>query len=142
MNYGAGSPFDVKQVVLSAFNITGDFNTDGNVDAADYTLWRHTTGATVPRYTSADADGSGTIDNADYTIWRSHFGLAAAAGSGSGKLRRPRRRPRTRGRFASARGVRILTRLTSTSPPKLTQLATASLRTLVLRTFFDQRSSH
>jgi T5SS/PEP-CTERM-associated repeat protein len=86
VNYGAGSSFDVKQVVLSAFTITGDFNADGKVDAADYILWRRTNGTTVPRFTSADADGNGTINQADYTLWRTHFGRSAPAGSGAGSF--------------------------------------------------------
>ena len=120
VNDGAGSPFNVKQVVLSAFNIAGDFNTDGKVDAADYALWRHTTGATVPRYTSADADGSGTIDQADYTICSLPLRPGGRRRLRDRKLCRIRRRPRSApGCFASPRGVRPLTRHTSTSPPKL-----------------------
>jgi hypothetical protein len=48
-------------------NLPGDFNTDGQVDAADYVIWRKGLGTT---YTQ---DG--------YTHWRSHFGQTAASGS-------------------------------------------------------------
>jgi T5SS/PEP-CTERM-associated repeat protein len=84
VRYGASSTLNTRQVILTNFTIAGDFNVDGKVDAADYTVWRKSTGLNVTRFTSADADGSGLIDNADYTIWRSHFGLATGAGSASG----------------------------------------------------------
>jgi len=44
------------------FTIPGDFNTDGTVDAADYTVWRKT---------------GGSQDN--YNTWRSHFGQTAGS---------------------------------------------------------------
>ena len=50
----------------------GDFNGDGVVDAADYTVWRETLGSTT--LLSADADRNGTVDSADYAIWRTQFG--------------------------------------------------------------------
>jgi hypothetical protein len=45
--------------------IAGDFNRDGHVDAADYTVWRSGLGST---YTQAD-----------YNTWRSNFGRTAGA---------------------------------------------------------------
>ncbi len=50
----------------------GDYNGDGNVDAADYTVWRDNLGSTSNL--DADGDGSGTVDAADYTVWTSNFG--------------------------------------------------------------------
>jgi hypothetical protein len=47
--------------------LPGDFNTDSQVDAADYVTWRKGLGTT---YTQDD-----------YTTWRSHFGQPAASGS-------------------------------------------------------------
>lgn len=68
-------------------SIAGDFNRDGSVDAADYTVWRDSLGQT-----GADlaADGSGptagvpdgVVDEFDYEIWKSNFG-SHAAGSGA-----------------------------------------------------------
>jgi hypothetical protein len=49
--------------------IPGDFNHDGHVDAADYTIWRSGLG--------------GAYTQADYTIWKSHFGQSAGAASAS-----------------------------------------------------------
>jgi Dockerin type I domain len=52
----------------------GDYNHNGSVDAADYTVWRDTLGASVPRGTGADSDGDGVITSADYTNWVNRFG--------------------------------------------------------------------
>ncbi|MEN1678289.1 MAG: hypothetical protein AAGJ46_01755 [Planctomycetota bacterium] len=49
--------------------VPGDFNGDGAVDAADYTVWR---------------DGLGTIYTlGDYVTWKNNFGSAASAASAS-----------------------------------------------------------
>ncbi len=53
----------------AAAALPGDFNLDGAVDAADYTVWR---------------DGLGTLFNTgDYDVWRNSFGAAARATIGS-----------------------------------------------------------
>ena len=54
--------------------LEGDFNADGNVNAADYTMWRDTNGQRVDPYTGADADGNGLIDLNDYQIWVANYG--------------------------------------------------------------------
>src|SRR5258708_8838546 len=65
---------------------TGDYNHNGKVDAADYTLWRDTLGQTVSNGTGADGNGNGKIDNPDYTFWVNHFGnVVAGSASGSGQ---------------------------------------------------------
>ncbi len=57
--------------------LDGDYNHDGSVDAADYTVWRDTLGST----TNLDADGDHDlrVDEDDYAIWKWTFGN----GSGS-----------------------------------------------------------
>jgi hypothetical protein len=52
----------------------GDYNHNGVIDAADYTKWRDSLGATVPKGTGADADGSTVVDAQDYAIWAANFG--------------------------------------------------------------------
>ncbi len=63
---------------------TGDFNGDGHVDAADYTVWRNTLGQ-QGQGLAADADHDGTIDADDYGLWKqlmgSHYTQTAGAGS-------------------------------------------------------------
>ena len=64
--------------------LSGDFNSNNEVDAGDYVIWRKKFGpGTLPN----DAGISpGTIDAADYAHWRKRFGISAIpfAGSGSG----------------------------------------------------------
>ncbi|TWT35296.1 hypothetical protein KOR34_01840 [Posidoniimonas corsicana] len=55
--------------------LDGDFNDDGQVDAADYTVWRDSLGSTTDL--TADGDGDGVVDNDDYLIWRWGYGAAA-----------------------------------------------------------------
>ena len=51
-----------------------DYNNDGTVDTADYTMWRDTGGATVTPGFGADGTGDGIIDYFDYDYWSNRFG--------------------------------------------------------------------
>lgn len=66
--------------------LLGDYNENNVVDAADYIVWRHTLGTSVPPGSGADGSGNGTIDQADYDVWRANFGNTAppAAGAAAG----------------------------------------------------------
>ena len=64
-----------------AMPLAGDFNRDGAVDAADYTVWRDTFGQSVAPGSGADADRDAMVTSDDYAIWRSQFGNSAAAAS-------------------------------------------------------------
>lgn len=68
-------------VVLAKFDnparVGGDYNDDGSVDAADYTLWRDTFGETRPigsGFPPADGYSSGTVDQDDYDFWAQFYG--------------------------------------------------------------------
>ncbi|MGE3641906.1 MAG: GH25 family lysozyme [Pirellulales bacterium] len=61
--------------------LPGDFDRDGTVDAADYTVWRNTLGQTVALGTGADGNLSGTIDEGDYSVWTTNFGVSAGSGA-------------------------------------------------------------
>jgi hypothetical protein len=50
----------------------GDYNGDGTVDAADYTVWRNTLGSADDL--RADGNGDLVIDSGDYDMWRAAFG--------------------------------------------------------------------
>ncbi len=64
--------------------VPGDFNGDGVVDAADYTVWRDNLGATgLEPYAVADGTGDGNITAEDYTVWREQYGMTLADPSSS-----------------------------------------------------------
>jgi hypothetical protein len=61
-----------------------DYNNDGFVNAADYTVWRNTVGTAGP-----DADGTGPggvpdgiVDQLDFQFWKDHYG-ETVPGSGA-----------------------------------------------------------
>lgn len=58
----------------------GDFNNDGQVDAADYTVWRNHLGGSEA-VLSGNGSGNGIVDVADYDIWKNHFGTTSLSGS-------------------------------------------------------------
>jgi hypothetical protein len=62
--------------------LSGDFNSNNEVDAGDYVIWRKKFGAgTLPN----DAGVSpGNIDAADYAQWRKRFGISTVPSGGSG----------------------------------------------------------
>ena len=61
---------------------TGDYNSNGDVDAADYVVWRKSVGQTGAGL-AADGNLNNQIDAGDYEVWRSHFGQSAGSGSGA-----------------------------------------------------------
>ena len=63
--------------------VLGDYNFDGTVDAADYTVWRNSLGQSGVGL-AADGNASGAIDAGDYDVWKMHFGETAGSGSGAG----------------------------------------------------------
>lgn len=63
----------LNEVIPPAEN--ADFNGDGIVNLADYTLWRDNLGSTGELGVSAgNANGDNIVDGADYGVWRSQFG--------------------------------------------------------------------
>ncbi|HJQ81206.1 MAG TPA: hypothetical protein VJ828_14695, partial [Lacipirellulaceae bacterium] len=58
--------------------LAGDYNANGAVDAADYVVWRKTSGQSGVR-PAADGTGptgapDGVVDELDYQLWRANFG--------------------------------------------------------------------
>jgi hypothetical protein len=89
--HGDDSGGAVYVLFLQAVQLEGDYNLDGSVDAADYSVWRDALGATgLLPYSGADGDGDGMVDQDDYAVWKANFGRTLEAGSagqggGSGK---------------------------------------------------------
>jgi hypothetical protein len=75
---------DGSTVSLSVVNqLPGDYNDDGRVDAADYVVWRRSTGRTGSKL-AADGTGprgspNGIANALDYQYWRKNFGATAPA---------------------------------------------------------------
>jgi len=61
-------------------HILGDYNNNGAVDSADYTVYRDTLGSTTDL--RADGNGNGIVDQADYDLWRANFGTGEALAAG------------------------------------------------------------
>jgi hypothetical protein len=74
-----GGRIDIGALESQANPLPGDYNFNGVVDAADYVVWRKTSGATIDL--RADGNTNGIIDQGDYNLWRSHFGQVLAVGS-------------------------------------------------------------
>jgi hypothetical protein len=73
---------DQTQIASLVYGLQGDYNGDGVVDAADYTVWRDTMGSSGSTL-AADGNHNGTIDAGDYDVWRNNFGAIAGSGSGA-----------------------------------------------------------
>jgi hypothetical protein len=53
--------------------VTGDYNGDGTVNAADYTVWRNTRNGTGPGL-AADGNNDNVVNQLDYDVWKANFG--------------------------------------------------------------------
>jgi T5SS/PEP-CTERM-associated repeat protein len=62
--------------------VPGDFDSDGDVDGADFVAWQ----TNFPKLSDAtlaqgDADEDGDVDGADFVTWQTHFPYSPAAGA-------------------------------------------------------------
>ncbi|MEM6854757.1 MAG: hypothetical protein AAF593_10160, partial [Planctomycetota bacterium] len=86
LNLGGGLELDVDygpdRITLEVIQalLAGDYNGNGTVDAADYTVWADNFGSTT--LLDADGNGNGVVDAADYTIWADNFGASNASAQG------------------------------------------------------------
>ena len=96
LNFGGGSgqygfgpnsvTIDNVMIEFSAQpSVPGDYNGDGFVDAADYTVWRDNLNGDPAAFVAGSRDPSNvspTINGDDYTYWKTNF----SGGLGSGSL--------------------------------------------------------
>lgn len=68
-----GRQFLYPELAPDPSALPGDYNQDGTVDAADYTMWRDAWGQTGLRL-AADGDGDGSIDETDHVFWAARYG--------------------------------------------------------------------
>lgn len=92
----AYSPTSVKLEVrsesTSAGGLPGDYNLDGTVDAADYSVWRDKLGSSL----ALPNDDTAGVGQDDYERWKTHFGESAVFGAGAGDAaNRPAPEPAT-----------------------------------------------
>ncbi|WP_442481923.1 beta strand repeat-containing protein [Aeoliella sp. SH292] len=89
LDFGAGLPSgftasyndSMTDLILTfAAGLNGDFNGDGIVNLADYTVWRDNLGATEDDLLSGNGTG-GVIDADDYALWKTNFGATSGAGA-------------------------------------------------------------
>ncbi len=59
--------------------VAGDYNSNGIVDASDYTVWRDTFGSASDL--RADGNHDGQVTASDFYYWKSRFGNTAGGGS-------------------------------------------------------------
>ena len=62
--------------------IAGDYNGNGIVDAADYTVWRDTLGQ-MGTGLAADGEFDQVINGTDLFVWKTHFGMHVGSGAGA-----------------------------------------------------------
>lgn len=60
---------------------SGDFNGDGFIDAADYTIWRDNENQTGVGLAGGDGNNDGTVDALDYAIWSQQYAPAVSEGA-------------------------------------------------------------
>jgi hypothetical protein len=67
-----GSPGKVAGVPVD--ELIGDYNNDGRVDAADYTVWRNNLGAAGSTLHNRDSANIGSVGTGDYNSWKERYG--------------------------------------------------------------------
>lgn len=78
-SFATTSPGLANPALLTTAGPSGDYNGDGTIDAADYTVWRDIFGANVTMGEGADGDESGMIDQGDYDFWKERFGTSVGS---------------------------------------------------------------
>jgi T5SS/PEP-CTERM-associated repeat protein len=60
----------------------GDFDSDGDVDGADFVIWQTNFPATTGHVlATGDADGDGDVDGADFVVWQTNFPFTPGSGA-------------------------------------------------------------
>jgi hypothetical protein len=77
---GSNAGNDVVLNLVAGVNETADFDSDGDVDGADFLTWQRNvsknTGATL---SIGDANNDQAVDGDDLVVWKDQFGSSAAA---------------------------------------------------------------
>ncbi|MCO6044723.1 hypothetical protein NG895_12470 [Aeoliella sp. ICT_H6.2] len=76
---GEDTPRQGAVVYAEIIELPGDYNEDGKVDIADYTVWRNNLGSAVTLPNEGDGVTPGQVTAEDYAFWKSNFGASASA---------------------------------------------------------------
>jgi hypothetical protein len=84
IGYGAaaGLPAGSQSAYLltRAVDVPGDFDSDGDVDGADFVAWQlHYPIAAGATRADGDADGDGDVDGADFVAWQTNLSFTSGA---------------------------------------------------------------
>jgi hypothetical protein len=74
------STFAVALSVQGPVGLDGDYNNDGMVDAADYTIYRDNLGSDSA-VLNGNGSGEATVVQADYALWKQNFGSSGTSSS-------------------------------------------------------------
>jgi hypothetical protein len=67
---------------IAAVLIPGDFDSDGDVDGADFVAWQtHFPTASGATLADGDADADGDVDGADFVVWQTNFPYSSGPGA-------------------------------------------------------------
>jgi hypothetical protein len=78
---GGGFTEGTAFIVVPERSLTGDYNDNGDIDAADYVVWRNA----EPHATLPNDESPGSVDSSDYDDWKAHFGtMSSTSSSGFG----------------------------------------------------------
>ena len=64
-------------ILTYSAGLGGDFNGDGIVDLADYTVWRNNLGNADESVLANNGDGLNGVDVGDYNLWKTNFGTGS-----------------------------------------------------------------
>ena len=76
-------------LTVGTFVLPGDFNGDGLVNQADYTVWRNNLGAIDESAIGYAGDGYAGVNIGDYQVWKSSFGTGVAQNNPSTAVPEP-----------------------------------------------------
>ena len=74
-------------MITGVAGLAGDYNNDGQLNAADYTAWRDALDAGATSLTNDPTPG--TVDESDFEYWRDHFSESLGSGVGATAVPEP-----------------------------------------------------
>lgn len=76
---GLGEVVEGLVEMVATPGLQGDFNGDGTVNIADYTVWRNNLGAPTEAALNGNGSDGGGVGPEDYALWKTNFGLSSGS---------------------------------------------------------------